>query len=154
EQAASTISRWVTFLLMSPQSYAADLDGLVSSPRCGSCVIVVRRSATDDSRRTSTPFKFDDMTAQRQPTEKGRNMARVLGEALRELALPIGVVCTSRLGRAVEIGRLLTGKEMSPVDALTDSGAGSSLAVADLYSKKVKAGGALRDLVNVPPKAG
>ena len=46
---ASIISCLVIFLLMSPQSRAADLDGLVSSLKDGGYVIVFRHGATDDS---------------------------------------------------------------------------------------------------------
>ena len=58
---ASIISCWVIFLLMSPQSRAADLDGLVSSLKDGGYVIVFRHGATDDSQKDVYPFKFDDM---------------------------------------------------------------------------------------------
>ena len=68
--------------------------------------------------------------------------------------MPIGEVYTSRLNRAVETGRLIGGKEVSPVDELTDSGAGSASAMANPDGKNAKAGRAVRDLVNVPPKAG
>jgi phosphohistidine phosphatase SixA len=144
----------VIFLLMSPQSRAADLDGLVSSLKDGGYVIVFRHGATDDSQKDVYPFKFDDMSAQRQLSEKGRELARELGVALKKLAVPIGEVYTSRLNRAVETGRLLGGKEVSPVDELTDSGAGGASAMANPDGKNAKAGRAVRDLVNAPPKPG
>jgi phosphohistidine phosphatase SixA len=151
---ASIISCWVIFLLMSPQSRAADLDGLVSSLKDGGYVIVFRHGATDDSQKDIYPFKFDDMSAQRQLSEKGRELARELGAALKKLAVPIGEVYTSRLNRAVETGKLLGGKEVSPVDELTDSGAGSASAMANPDGKNAKAGRAVRDLVNAAPKPG
>jgi phosphohistidine phosphatase SixA len=151
---ASIISCLVIFLLMSPQSRAADLDGLVSSLKDGGYVIVFRHGATDDSQKDIYPFKFDDMSAQRQLSEKGRELARELGAALKKLAVPIGEVYTSRLNRAVETGKLLGGKEVSPVDELTDSGAGSASAMANPDGKNAKAGRAVRELVNAPPKPG
>jgi len=151
---ASIISCWVIFLLMSPQSRAADLDGLVSSLKDGGYVIVFRHGATDDSQKDVYPFKFDDMSAQRQLSEKGRDLARELGAALRKLGVPIGEVYTSRLNRAVESGKLLGGKDVSPVDELTDSGAGSASAMANPDGKNAKAGRAVRDLVNAAPKPG
>jgi phosphohistidine phosphatase SixA len=144
----------IIFLLMSPQSYAADLGGLVSSLEGGGYVIVFRHGATDDSQKDVYPFKFDDMSAQRQLNEKGRELARELGAALKKLGVPIGEVYTSRLNRAVETGKLLGAKEVSPVDELTDSGAGSSSAMANPDGKNAKAGRAVRDLVNASPKAG
>ena len=120
----------------------------------GGYVLVVRHGATDDSQKDVFPFKFDDMTAQRQLSEKGRSMARELGEALKKLGVPIGEVYTSQLNRAVETGKLLGGKDVSPVDALTDSGAGSSSAMVNPDGKNAKTGRAMRDLVNAPPKPG
>ena len=151
---ASIISCLVLFLTMPPHSYAADLNGLVPSLRGGGYVLVVRHGATDDSQKDVYPFKFDDMTAQRQLSEKGRNMARELGEALKKLGVPIGEVYTSQLNRAVESAKLLGGKDVFPVDALTDSGAGSSSAMANPDGKNAKAGRAVRDLVNAAPKPG
>jgi phosphohistidine phosphatase SixA len=148
------ISCLVIFLSMSPQSYAADLEGLVSSLKGGGYVIVFRHGATDDSQKDVYPFKFDDMTAQRQLSEKGRAVARELGAALSKLGVPIGEVYTSRLNRAVETGKLIGGKDVSPEDELTDSSAGSASGMANPDGKNAKAGRAVRDLVDAPSKAG
>jgi hypothetical protein len=150
----SIISCLVIFLFTSPPARAADLDGLVAAMKDGGYVIVFRHGATDDSQKDVYPFKFDDMSAQRQLSDKGRTMARDLGAALAKLGVPVGEVYTSRLNRAVETGRLIGGKDVAPVDELTDSGAGSSSAMANPDGKNAKAGRAVRDLVNVPPKAG
>lgn len=154
DRLASIIACWLVILLMTPQGNAAELDGLVSSIRSGGYMIVFRHGATDDSQKDVHPFKFDDMSAQRQLSDKGRSLARELGDALKRLGVPIGEVYTSRLNRAVETGKLLSGKDVSPVDELTDSGAGSSSAMANPDGKNAKAGRAVRDLVNAPPKAG
>ncbi|MEH2597400.1 phosphohistidine phosphatase SixA [Bradyrhizobium sp. AZCC 1577] len=150
----ASISCLVIFLLMPPQGYAADLNGLVASLKGCGYVIVFRHGATDDSQKDIYPFKFDDMSAQRQLSEKGRTLARELGAALAKLGIPIGEVYTSQLNRAVETGKLLSGKDVSPVDALTDSGAGSASAMANPDGKNAKIGRAVRDLVNAPLKAG
>lgn len=149
----SIIACWAV-LFMSPQAGAADLTSLVSSLKAGGYVIVVRHVATDDSQKDVYPFKFDDMTAQRQLSDAGRDMARQLGAAIKRLGTPIGEVYTSKLNRAVETGKLLAGKNVSPVDELTDSGAGSASAMASPEAKNAKAGRMVRDLVNTPPKAG
>ena len=121
---ASILLGLVIFLAASPQSLAADLNGLVSSLKGGGYVLVIRHGATDDSQKDVYPFKLDDMTAQRQLSEKGRSMARELGAALKKLGVPIGEVYTSQLNRVVETGKLIGGKDVSPVDVLTDSSAG------------------------------
>jgi phosphohistidine phosphatase SixA len=151
---ASIVSCLVFLLAMPPQGYAADLNGLVSALKGGGYVLVLRHGATDDSQKDVYPFKFDDMTAQRQLSEKGRGMARELGGALKKLGVPIGEVYTSQLHRAIETGKLIGGKDVSPVDELTDSSAGSASGMANPDGKNAKAGRAVRDLVNAPPKAG
>ncbi len=150
----SVILCLVFFLLISPSGYAADLDSLVAALQGGGYVIVFRHGATDDSQKDAYPFKFDDMSAQRQLSDKGRAMARQLGMALAKLGVPIGDVYTSRLNRAVETGKVIGGKDVSAVDELTDSSAGSASAMANPEAKNAKIGRAVRDLVNAPPKAG
>ena len=150
----SIVSCSVIFLLLSWPGYAADLDGLIASLKGGGYVIVFRHGATDDSQKDVYPFKFDDMSAQRQLSDKGRTVARELGTALAKLGVPIGEVYTSRLNRAVETGRLIGGKDVAPVDELTDSGAGSASAMANPDGKNAKIGRAVRDLVSAPPKTG
>ena len=150
----SIVSCSVIFLLLSWPGYAADLDGLIASLKGGGYVIVFRHGATDDSQKDVYPFKFDDMSAQRQLSDKGRTVARELGTALAKLGVPIGEVYPSRLNRAVETGRLIGGKDVAPVDELTDSGAGSASAMANPDGKNDKIGRAVRDLVCAPPKTG
>ena len=146
DRLASIIACWVVILLMTPQGNAAELDGVLSSIRSGGYMIVFRHGATDDSQKDVHPFKFDDMSAQRQLSDKGRSLARELGDALKRLGVPIGEVYTSRLNRAVETGKLLSGKDVSPVDELTDSGAGSASAMANPDGKNANAGRAMREL--------
>jgi broad specificity phosphatase PhoE len=142
------------FLMMPPLARAADLDNIILSLKDGGYVIVLRHFATDGSQKDAYPFRFDDMTAQRQLSEKGRETAREVGAAIKKLGVPIGEIYTSRLNRAVETGRLMTGRDVSPLDALNDSGAGNASAMANPEGKNAKTGQALRDLVAAPPKSG
>ena len=142
------------FLDRPPQASAADLANIVLSLKDGGHVIVLRHFATDDSQKDVYPFRFDDMTAQRQLSERGRETAREVGAAIKKLGVPIAEIYTSKLNRAVETGRLMTGGDVSPLEALSDSGAGSTSAMANPEGKNANAGQALRDLVAAPPKAG
>src|SRR5258707_11222650 len=94
------------------------------------------------------------MKAERQLREKGRDMARQIGTAIIIHGRPITEIYTSRLNRAIETGKLLSDKEVKPVDALTDSGAGSASAMANPAGGNAKAGLAMRELVNAAPMAG
>ena len=80
---ATIIACFVVVLLMSQQGNAASLEGLVASLKGGGYVIVFRHVATDDSQKDVYPFKFDDMSAQRQLSESGRDVARQLGAAIK-----------------------------------------------------------------------
>ncbi|WP_454641748.1 histidine phosphatase family protein [Bradyrhizobium liaoningense] len=133
---------------------AADTPDLIASLKQGGYVLIFRHTATDDSQKDVYPFKFDDMSAQRQLSDRGRDMARQIGAAIREQAIPIGEVYTSRLNRAVEAGRLISGREVKPVDALTDSSNASASGMANPTGANAKAGQAVRQLVDAPPKAG
>ena len=145
---------FVVFLAGMPRHAAADTPELIASLKQGGFVLIFRHTATDDSQKDVYPFKFDDMSAQRQLSEKGRDMARQIGAAVKELAVPIGDVYTSRLNRAVEAGKLISGREVKPVDALTDSSNASASGMANPTGANAKAGQAVRQLVDAPPKAG
>ena len=58
---------------------AADTPELIASLKQGGYVLVFRHTATDDTQKDVYPFKFDDMRAQRQLSEKGRDAARQIG---------------------------------------------------------------------------
>jgi phosphohistidine phosphatase SixA len=131
---------------------AEDPPELMSGLKQRGYVVVFRHVATDDSQKDIYPFDFDDMKAQRQLSEKGREMARQIGAAVKKLGIPVGQIYTSRLNRAIETGKLLSGKDARPVDGLTDSGAGSASAMANPAGGNAKAGLALRELVNATPK--
>jgi broad specificity phosphatase PhoE len=141
-------------LVLANRPAAADQRELFSSLKQGGYVLVFRHVATDDSQKDVYPFKFDDMTAQRQLNDKGREMARQMGAAINKLEIPIGVVYTSRLNRAVETGKLLSGQDVKPIDTLTDSSAASTSGMANPSGANAKAGRALQQLVDASPKAG
>ncbi|OPZ00841.1 histidine phosphatase family protein [Bradyrhizobium sacchari] len=144
----------IVCLAICSRAAAADTSELVAALKQGGYVLVFRHTATDDSQKDVYPFKFDDMSAQRQLSEKGRDMARQIGAAIQERAIPIGDVYTSRLNRAIETGRLITGKECKPVDALTDSSNASASGMANPTAANAKAAAAVRQLVDQLPAPG
>jgi broad specificity phosphatase PhoE len=156
------MKRFVCFLVVaslasiiaSVSGKAADLSQVVSALKQGGHIIVVRHTATDESQKDIYPFDFANMSAQRQLSEKGRDAARQLGSTIQSLGIPVGDIYTSKLNRAVETGKLLSGKEVVPLNELTDSGAGSASAMAAPGSGNPALGRALRDLTNAAPKSG
>ena len=135
-------------------SAAGDVAMLASSLKQGGHVIVFRHVATDDSQKGVYPFRFDDMRAQRQLSDKGREAARAIGAALRAGGIPLGDVYASRLNRAVETARLVAGKDVTTRDELTDSGAASASKMANPEGDNAKAGSAVRSLVNSAARPG
>ena len=148
---ALLLAALVQFVCNAP-AFAADLRELLSLLKTGGYVIILRHGATDNSQKDAYPLKFDDMKAQRQLSEKGRETARKIGSALKEQGIPIGDVYASRLNRAIETGQLVSGKDVAAADALTDSSAGSASAMANPTGANAKAGLAIRELVNTVPR--
>jgi len=144
----------IVFLAVCSQAVAADTSELIAALKQGGYVLVFRHTATDDSQKDVYPFRFDDMSAQRQLSEKGRDTARQIGATVKALAIPIGEVYTSRLNRAIEAGKLISGREVKPVDALTDSSNASASGMANPTGANAKAGQAVRQLVDAPPRTG
>lgn len=138
----------------SASAWAVDLTNLTSTLKQGGCVIVFRHVATDNSQKDIYPFRFDDMTAQRQLSDKGRETARAIGVSLQALGIPIGEVYTSKLNRAVETGKLIANKDVTLSDELTDSGAGSASKMANPEGDNAKIGRAIRKLMNDAPTSG
>jgi phosphohistidine phosphatase SixA len=82
---------------------------LIYALRAGGYVIYFRHADTDHSRQDQRPMYFDDCSTQRVLSEKGRQNARAIGEAIRALRVPIGPVLASPLCRTVETATLAFG---------------------------------------------
>ena len=65
---------------------------LVQSLRSGGYVIVVRHGATFSDQADTDPFNFDDIAKQRNLNEKGKELAKAFGEAIRQVGIPTGEV--------------------------------------------------------------
>ena len=142
-------------LLLAQAALADDgnLSVLLPSLQQGGYVLVLRHGATDSQQSDVYPLNYKDMTAQRQLSEQGREVARQMGSALVSLGIPIGSVITSRLNRAVETGRLVAGKDVKGMEELNDSTMGSASAMAgSSVSGKQRYATALRQLVATRPE--
>jgi hypothetical protein len=82
---------------------------LLTVLRAGGSVLYFRHADTDHAQRDSQGMNFDDCAAQRNLTERGRENARAIGEALRALGIPIGSVLASPYCRTVETAMLAFG---------------------------------------------
>jgi broad specificity phosphatase PhoE len=107
-----------------PHRAAADDKGLVQALRAGGLVIVLRHGATFADLADAKPIDFDNIAAQRNLNDKGKAAAVALGDAFRQIGVPVGKVYTSRFNRAYETATLAGFKQAEKIPELTDAGPG------------------------------
>src|SRR5712692_11574553 len=107
-----------------PGPAMADDKDLAQALRAGGLVIVIRHGATFPDQVDAKPIDFDNITAQRNLNDKGKAAAAALGEAFRQIGVPVGKVYTSRFNRAYETATLAGFKQAEKITELTDTGAG------------------------------
>ena len=96
----------------------------------GGYVIVLRHGATTsdqaDADPMSKPAKNQNAPGERQLSDQGRTQAKAIGAAMRRLKIPVGLVMTSPLQRAVDTGTLLGFGEVTTSLDLAESGSSVS----------------------------
>jgi len=65
---------------------------LVESLRSSGYVIVVRHGATFSDQADTDPFNFNNIAKQRNLNEKGKQLAKAFGDAIRQVGIPTGEV--------------------------------------------------------------
>ena len=98
-----------------------DTQQLVQRLRSGGYVIVVRHGATATNQADTDPFNFNDVTKQRNLNDKGMELAKAFGDAVRRVGLPVGEVYTSKFNRAYETA-VLAGFQEHRADSRLDRG--------------------------------
>jgi phosphohistidine phosphatase SixA len=99
-----------------------DAQQLVQRLRVGGYVIVVRHGATVSNQADTDPFNFDDVTKQRNLNDKGKELAKAIGDAVRRVGLPVGEVYTSKFNRAYETAVLAGFENIERTVDLTEGG--------------------------------
>ncbi len=131
-------------MIVSNRSAQADwLDDL----RLGGYVIVLRHGATYSNQADTDPLNMKNVAAQRQLNDQGRAQAKMIGESMRRLKIPVSMVVTSTFQRAVETGTLLGFGE---VTATSDVAEGGLVVSPDENSRRTLA---LRQLAGTHPPA-
>jgi broad specificity phosphatase PhoE len=117
--------------------------GWLESIRLGGYVIVLRHGLTTSDQASPDPManpakgadpkNTDPMSnpakkgaGERQLSEQGRAQAKSVGEGMRKLKIPVGLVMTSPLQRAVDTGTLLGFGEVTVNPDLAEAGAAIS----------------------------
>jgi hypothetical protein len=100
---------------------------LVKALRAGGLVILLRHGATFSDQTDTVPFNFDDPASQRNLNDKGKELARSFGDALRQVGVPVGKIITSQFHRAYETAVLAGFENIEKTNNLTLSYAPSGL---------------------------
>ena len=95
---------------------------LVQSLRAGGYNIVVRHGATFSNQADTAPINFDDIATQRNLNDKGKQLAKAFGDAVRRAGVPIGEVYTSKFNRAYETAMLAGFDDIETTTDLTEGG--------------------------------
>lgn len=82
----------------------------------GGYVLYLRHTSTDFSQNDSRMTSYADCTTQRNLTDRGREEARMLGQHVKRLKIPIGEVLASPFCRTMQTARLAFGKATATND--------------------------------------
>ena len=125
-----------------------NLEELVTGMKKGGYVIVFRHGATNADQADTDPFHLDNIGAQRVLSDKGRDVAKRVGDSFRTLGIPLGKVYSSQFNRATETAQLVSGKSPTTTVDLTEGG----LVVSP--NENARRAKALKALAIVVPEAG
>jgi len=131
------------FLLFASLAWAQPDASLLPKLRQGGYVLYLRHASTDFSQNDARMTSYEDCSTQRNLTDKGRGEARLLGEQVKRLRIPIGPVHASPFCRTMETARLAFGKAQPTGEAR----GGPSTADAARYAP-------LRKLLATSPPSG
>jgi phosphohistidine phosphatase SixA len=127
---------------------ATNYKALAHILRAGGFNIIVRHGATNSNQADTDPFHLADISKQRNLSEKGKELARAFGAAIRSAGVPVGEVYTSEFNRAYETA-VLAG--FSPIEKTADLSEGGLVVTPDENNRRAKA---LRALLGREPAAG
>ena len=122
-----TLTQWLVAVLMSffaTGAYAqtVNLKALSGEMKQGGYVIVFRHGATHRDQADTDPLNHDNVAKQRLLSDKGKDVAKQVGDAFRKLGIPLGKVYTSRFNRAVETAKLVSGGDVTQTLDITEGG--------------------------------
>jgi phosphohistidine phosphatase SixA len=130
-----------------PMGSIGDTKKLAEALRAGGHVILVRHGATFSDQADTDPFNLADVAKQRNLNDKGKELAKAFGQAIRAAGVPVGEVYTSRFNRAYETA-VLAG--FTDIETTVDLSEGGLVVTPDENNRRAKA---LRDmLAKVPDK--
>ena len=144
---------WCTVVLLVSFAVCAyaqtvDMKRLVGELQQGGYVIVLRHGATNRDQADTDPLHPNNIAQQRLLSDKGREVAKQVGDAFKTLGIPLGQVYTSKFNRAIETGKLVSGGDVTSTLDLTEGG----LVVTPIENDRRAE--ALKKMVGTMPEAG
>jgi len=123
----SRVIPWCAVVLLASFTVCAyaqtvDMKTLVGELQQGGYVLVLRHGATNRDQADTDPLHHDNITQQRLLSDKGKEVARQVGDAFKTLGIPLGQVYTSKFNRAAETGKLVSGGDVTSTLDLTEGG--------------------------------
>jgi phosphohistidine phosphatase SixA len=140
--ALTLLSSTVGMLIATGTAHAQSLSGeaLVKALQQGGYIIVMRHASSPREVPDKQTANQDNVKPERQLDAEGRASATAMGNALRELKIPIGDVLSSPTYRALETVRYARLDKPQPYTELGDNGQsmqGGTAAQAAWLQKKV-----------------
>ena len=137
-------------ILAALPAQAATISGptLTKALRQGGYVLVMRHASSPPDKPAAAIAESDNPRLERQLDQAGKDAARAMGRAIRELDIPIGEVLSSPTYRAFQTVRLAGLPEPKPAMLLSDGGKGMQAEADDRRAAW------LRDQIAKLPAAG
>jgi phosphohistidine phosphatase SixA len=123
-------------------------DDVVPTLQKGGYVLFLRHPQSNPDQADTDPLNLENIKAQRHLTDEGRNQAKALGAAFRQLKIPVSKVLASKFYRTQETAKLLGLGEVETSLDITEGG----LVVSPKENQRRAA--ALRKLLGTAPPAG
>jgi hypothetical protein len=141
---ALVFSAALPLLAAEPPSESLTRAALLDALKSGGLILYFRHTSTDFGQNDDAMSGYEDCARQRNLTDRGRDEARRIGEAVKRLGIPIGDVLASPFCRTRETARLIFGRETV---AAAVRGGPARPDNGDRYAE-------LRKLLSTPPRAG
>jgi broad specificity phosphatase PhoE len=111
-----------SLLSLAKAAETIDYKTLATQLRSGGFVILARHGATFSNQADTNPLDLSDVSKQRVLNDKGKELARAFGAALRSAHVPVGKVYTSKFNRAYETAKLAGFDNIETTFDLTEGG--------------------------------
>ncbi len=97
-------------------------EDVVPALQKGGYVLFIRHPQTNSDQADTDPLNLENVKAQRQLTDTGREQAKAIGVALKQLKIPVGKVLASKFFRAQQAAKLLGLGEVEAILDITEGG--------------------------------